>query len=112
MGSGASFRACVDDFSFATEIRAIERLVRQSDGPAIIPGWSAEDLVEPAARHRLDALASDATGQFPTFPPRASTCGACAIAVCVRFVSAIDMSAEKLALSEVASADSIIKANT
>ena len=37
----------------------IERLIRESDGPALVPGWSAEDLVEPAARQRLDALAAE-----------------------------------------------------
>ena len=38
---------------------AIERLVRESDDPAHVPGSSVEDLVETAARHRLDALAAE-----------------------------------------------------
>jgi hypothetical protein len=38
---------------------AIDRLVRESDGPAHVLGSSAKDLVEPAARSRLDALAGE-----------------------------------------------------
>ncbi len=47
------------DVEFGKSIAAIERLVRESDGPAHVPGASVEDLVEPAARHRLDALAAE-----------------------------------------------------
>jgi class 3 adenylate cyclase len=52
-------RAGIIDREFDKAMAAIERLIRESDGPALIPGWSAEDLVEPAARHRLDAFAAE-----------------------------------------------------
>ena len=52
-------RAGIFDTEFGKAMAAIERLIRESDGPALIPGWSAEDLVEPAARQRLDALAAE-----------------------------------------------------
>jgi hypothetical protein len=52
-------RAGIIDREFGKAMAAIERLIRESDGPALIPGWSAEDLVEPAARHRLDAFAAE-----------------------------------------------------
>ena len=52
-------RAGIFDTEFGKAMAAIERLIRESNGPALIPGWSAEDLVEPAARQRLDALAAE-----------------------------------------------------
>ena len=52
-------RAGIFDTEFGKAMAAIERLIRESDGPALIPGWSAEDLVEPSARQRLDALAAE-----------------------------------------------------
>ena len=52
-------RAGIFDAEFGKAMAAIERLIRESDGLALIPGWSAEDLVEPAARHRLEALAAE-----------------------------------------------------
>ena len=51
--------AGIMDGEFGKVTAAIERLVRESDGPAHVPGSSVEDLVEPAARHRLDALAAE-----------------------------------------------------
>jgi class 3 adenylate cyclase len=51
--------AGIMDAEFARPLAAIERLVRESDGPAHVPGSSAKDLVEPAARRRLDALAGE-----------------------------------------------------
>ena len=53
--------AGIMDVEFGKSLTAIERLVRESDGAAHIPGTSVEDLVEPAARHRLDALAAELT---------------------------------------------------
>ena len=47
------------DAGFGSVMAAIERLVRESDGPARIPGSSVEERVEPSARHRLDALAAE-----------------------------------------------------
>jgi class 3 adenylate cyclase len=52
-------RAGIFDAEFGKAMAAIERLIRESDGLALIPGWSAEDLAEPAARHRLEALAAE-----------------------------------------------------
>jgi class 3 adenylate cyclase len=49
-------RGGVFDAEFGKAAAAIERLIRQSDGSALVPGWSAEDQVEPAARQRLGAL--------------------------------------------------------
>jgi class 3 adenylate cyclase len=49
--------AGIMDFEFGKPMAAIDRLVRESGGPAHVPGSSVKDLVEPAARHRLDALA-------------------------------------------------------
>jgi class 3 adenylate cyclase len=51
--------AGVFDAEFGKAMAAVERLIRESDGPALVPGWSADDLVEPAARQRLDALAAE-----------------------------------------------------
>jgi class 3 adenylate cyclase len=42
---------------FSKPLASIERLVRESDDPAYVPGASAKDLLEPPARRRLDALA-------------------------------------------------------
>ena len=52
-------RHAVLDVVFGKFMAAIERLVRESDDPAHVPGSSVEDLVETAARHRLDALAAE-----------------------------------------------------
>jgi class 3 adenylate cyclase len=51
--------AGVFDTEFGKATSAMERLIRESDGPALVPGWSAEDLAEPTARQRLDALAAE-----------------------------------------------------
>jgi hypothetical protein len=51
--------AGIMDGEFGKSMAAIERLVRESDGAAHVPGSGVEDLVEPAARHRLDALAAE-----------------------------------------------------
>ena len=48
--------AGVFDAQFGKAAAGIERIIRESDGSALVPGWSVEDLVEPAARQRLDAL--------------------------------------------------------
>jgi class 3 adenylate cyclase len=44
---------------FGKAAAGIERIIRESDGSALVPGWSVEDLTEPAARERLDALAAE-----------------------------------------------------
>ena len=49
----------VFDAEFGKAMASIDRLVRESDGPARVPGSSAEDQAEPAARQRLDALAAE-----------------------------------------------------
>ena len=54
-----SKRAGVFDAEFGKAAAGIERIVRESDGSALVPGWSVEDLVEPAARQRLDALGAE-----------------------------------------------------
>jgi len=51
--------AGIIDAEFARPLTAIDRLVRESDGPAHVPGSSAKDLVEPAARRRLGALVGE-----------------------------------------------------
>jgi class 3 adenylate cyclase len=51
--------AGIMDVEFGKPMAAIDRLVRESDGPAHVPGSSVKDQVEPAARHRLDALAAE-----------------------------------------------------
>ncbi len=51
--------AGVFDAEFSKSMPVIERLIRESEGPALVPGWSARDLVEPPARQRLDALAAE-----------------------------------------------------
>jgi hypothetical protein len=52
----------VFDAAFGKAAAGIERIIRESDGSALVPGWSAEDLVEPAARQRLDALGAELAG--------------------------------------------------
>jgi class 3 adenylate cyclase len=44
---------------FGKAAAGIERIIRESDGSALVPGWSVEDLTEPAASERLDALAAE-----------------------------------------------------
>ncbi len=51
--------AGIFDAAFGKAAAGIERIIRESDGSALVPGWSAEDLVEPAARERLDALGAE-----------------------------------------------------
>jgi class 3 adenylate cyclase len=51
--------AGVFDAAFGKAAAGIERIIRESDGSGLVPGWSAEDLVEPAARQRLDALGAE-----------------------------------------------------
>jgi class 3 adenylate cyclase len=51
--------AGVFDAGFGKAAGGIERIIRESDGSALVPGWSVEDLVEPAARQRLDALGAE-----------------------------------------------------
>jgi class 3 adenylate cyclase len=51
--------AGVFDAEFGKAAAGIERIVRESDGSALVPGWSVEDLAEPAARQRLDALGAE-----------------------------------------------------
>ncbi len=41
---------------FSKAVTGIERIIRESGGSALVPGWSVENLVEPAARQRLDGL--------------------------------------------------------
>jgi class 3 adenylate cyclase len=47
------------DAEFGKAWAGIERIIRESDGSALVPGWSVEDLTEPAARQRLDALVAE-----------------------------------------------------
>jgi hypothetical protein len=54
--------AGIFDAEFGKAAAGIERLIRESDGSALLPGWSAEDLTEPAARQRLDALGAELAG--------------------------------------------------
>ncbi len=44
---------------FGKAAAGVERIIRESEGGALVPGWSAGDLVEPAARQRLDALGEE-----------------------------------------------------
>jgi class 3 adenylate cyclase len=52
-------RAGIMDLAFGKAMAAIERLIHDSDSPSPIPGSSIEDLVEPAARPRLDSLTAE-----------------------------------------------------
>ena len=56
-----SRHAGVFDAEFGKAAAGIERISRESDGSALVPGWSVEDLVEPAARQRLDGLGAELT---------------------------------------------------
>jgi hypothetical protein len=51
--------AGVFEAAFGKAAAGIERIIRESDGSALVPGWSADDLVEPGARQRLDALGAE-----------------------------------------------------
>ena len=51
--------AGIFDTEFGKAAAGIERIIRESDGAALVPGWSAEDLTEPAGRQRLDALGAE-----------------------------------------------------
>ncbi len=51
--------AGVFDAEFGKAAAGIERIIGESEGSALVPGWSIEDLVEPAARRRLDALGAE-----------------------------------------------------
>jgi hypothetical protein len=44
---------------FGKAAARIERIIRESDGSALVPGWSVEDLVEPTSRQRLNALGKE-----------------------------------------------------
>jgi hypothetical protein len=44
---------------YGKAMAGIERIIRESDGSALVPGWSVEDLAEPAGRQRLDALGAE-----------------------------------------------------
>jgi class 3 adenylate cyclase len=44
---------------FSKPLASIERLVRESDDPTHVPAASVTDLLEPAARRRLDALVGE-----------------------------------------------------
>jgi class 3 adenylate cyclase len=52
-------RAGIFDAEFGKAWAGIERTIRESDGSALVPGWSVADLTEPAARERLDALGAE-----------------------------------------------------
>jgi hypothetical protein len=54
--------AGIFDAEFGKAAAGIERVIRESDGSALVPGWSVEDLVDPAARQRLDALGAELAG--------------------------------------------------
>jgi class 3 adenylate cyclase len=49
----------VFEAEFGKAVAGIERIIRESGGSALVPGWTAADLVEPAARQRLDGLAEE-----------------------------------------------------
>jgi len=51
--------AGIFDSEFGKAAATIERLIRESDGSALLPGWSVEDLTEAAARQRLDTLGAE-----------------------------------------------------
>ena len=46
--------AGIFDVEFGKAAAGIERIIRESDGSALVPGWSVEDLTEPAGRQRLE----------------------------------------------------------
>jgi class 3 adenylate cyclase len=48
--------AGIFEAEFGKAAAAIERIIGESDGSALVPGWSVKDLVEPSARPRLEAL--------------------------------------------------------
>ena len=54
-----SKHAGIFEAEFGKAAAGIERIIRESDGSALVPGWSVEDLAEPAARQRLDALGAE-----------------------------------------------------
>jgi class 3 adenylate cyclase len=54
-----STRAGIFDAEFGKAAAGIEQIVRQSEGSALVPGWSVEDLVEPIGRRRLEALGAE-----------------------------------------------------
>jgi class 3 adenylate cyclase len=54
-----SKHAGIFDAEFGKAAAGIERISRESNGSALVPGWSVEDLVEPAARQRLDGLGAE-----------------------------------------------------
>ena len=54
-----SKHAGIFDAEFGKAAAGIERISRESDGSALVPGWSVEDLVEPAARQQLDSLGAE-----------------------------------------------------
>jgi class 3 adenylate cyclase len=54
-----STRAGIFDTEFGKAAAGIERVVRESDGSALVPGWSVEDLVEAGARQRLESLGAE-----------------------------------------------------
>jgi class 3 adenylate cyclase len=54
--------AGIFDAEFGKAAAGIERIIRESDGSALVPGWSVEDLVDPAAHQRLDALGAELAG--------------------------------------------------
>ena len=54
-----SRHAGIFEAEFGKAAAGIERIIRESDGSALVPGWSAEDLTEAAARQRLDALGAE-----------------------------------------------------
>jgi Family of unknown function (DUF5939)/Adenylate and Guanylate cyclase catalytic domain/Polyketide cyclase / dehydrase and lipid transport len=55
----AGTHAGVFDAEFDKAAAAIERIIGESEGSALVPGWSVEDQAEPASRQRLDALAAE-----------------------------------------------------
>ncbi len=52
-------RAGIFDAEFGKAWAGIERTIRESDGSALVPGWSVADLTEPSGRQRLDALGAE-----------------------------------------------------
>jgi hypothetical protein len=51
--------AGIFEAEFGKAAAAIERIIGESDGSALVPGWSVKDLVEPSARPRLEALGAE-----------------------------------------------------